>query len=71
MVTVLLPFENTGALAKDRLKSTLGEALVGGPNQYRGRYISSWNWVRFVTEKYVMLAKGKIQVGFEAGDSAQ
>jgi len=27
--------------------------------------------VRFVTEKYDRLAKGKIQVGFEAAPSAQ
>jgi hypothetical protein len=33
IVTVLLPFDHCGAFANDKPKSTVGAALVGGPNQ--------------------------------------
>src|SRR4029077_16275461 len=49
IVTLWPPWEWTGSLA--RLRSELSFTVPLLPNQYSGRYIRNWNWLRFATLK--------------------
>ncbi len=58
MVTDLPSAEYTGGSARLRLVFSCTWPL--SPNQYSGRYMRYWNWLRFETLKYASEASGKM-----------
>jgi hypothetical protein len=61
-VTVVLPFEKTGAFADEMSYCTPRSGPL--PTTYRGRYIEDWKYVRLLRDASLAGANGRMYVGY-------